>query len=44
VVPSKPVIGNAKSEIAIRMGEEDNNFHFDVVIARVSIEIKKLGL
>jgi hypothetical protein len=33
-----------KFEIAVRKGEEDNNnIHSDAVIARASIEIKRLG-
>jgi hypothetical protein len=40
-VPSKLVISNTKSEIAIRTMKNNNNIHSGAVIARVFIEIKK---
>jgi hypothetical protein len=43
-VSSNLLLVTRKFEIAVRKGEEDNNIiHFDAVIARASIEIKRLG-
>lgn len=44
-VSSDLLLVTRKFEIAVRKGEEDNNnnIHSDAVIARASIEIKRLG-
>jgi hypothetical protein len=43
-VSSDLLLVTRKFEIAVRKGEEDNNnIHSDTVIARASIEIKRLG-
>ena len=43
-ISSNLLLVTQKFEIAVRKGEEDNNnTHSDAVIARASIEIKRLG-
>jgi hypothetical protein len=43
-VSSDLLLVTRKFEIVVRKGEEDNNnIHSDAIIARASIEIKRLG-